>query len=153
MDRGSLWGSTSSSRTIGCTSDADEKGYFTAEGLDYEFQAQSLAGASKQTSPVQSADSVPAELRSGAFEDMSGVGLRYLVRVSLGSQRGHAAGAGGCGARVFGDAVRHLRVAGFGFIFARRIWLAFRWRWGITPEAIMRRFRRLSPSWTLPRST
>jgi NitT/TauT family transport system substrate-binding protein len=51
---------------------ADEKGYFTAEGLDYEFQAQSLAGASKQTSPVRSADSVPAELRSGAFEDMSG---------------------------------------------------------------------------------
>jgi len=51
---------------------ADEKGYFTAEGLDYEFQAHSLAGASKQTSPVQSADSVPAELRSGAFEDMSG---------------------------------------------------------------------------------
>jgi NitT/TauT family transport system substrate-binding protein len=50
---------------------ADEKGYFTAEGLDYEFQAQSLAGHAKQTSAVQSADAVPAEVRSGAFEDMS----------------------------------------------------------------------------------
>jgi NitT/TauT family transport system substrate-binding protein len=50
---------------------ADEKGYFTAEGLDYEFQAQSLAGDAKQTSAVQSADAVPAEVRSGAFEDMS----------------------------------------------------------------------------------
>jgi NitT/TauT family transport system substrate-binding protein len=50
---------------------AEENGYFAAEGLDYEFQAKSLAGDSKQTSTVQSADSVPAELRSGAFEDMS----------------------------------------------------------------------------------
>jgi len=50
---------------------ADEKGYFTAEGLDYEFQAKGFAGAAKQTSPVQSADSVPVEIRSGAFEDMS----------------------------------------------------------------------------------
>lgn len=50
---------------------ADEKGYFTAEGLDYEFQAESLAGHAKQTSSVQSADEVPVEVRSGAFEDMS----------------------------------------------------------------------------------
>jgi hypothetical protein len=50
---------------------ADEKGYFTAEGLDYEFQPQSLAGRAKQTSTLQSADEVPAEVRSGAFEDMS----------------------------------------------------------------------------------
>jgi NitT/TauT family transport system substrate-binding protein len=50
---------------------ADEKGYFTAEGLDYEFQDAGLAAASKQTSPVQSADSAPAEIRAGAFEDMS----------------------------------------------------------------------------------
>ncbi|MFC4948185.1 ABC transporter substrate-binding protein [Pseudonocardia sp. GCM10023141] len=50
---------------------AHEKGYFTEAGLDYEFQEQSLAGHAKQTSAVQSADSVPAEVRSGAFEDMS----------------------------------------------------------------------------------
>jgi NitT/TauT family transport system substrate-binding protein len=50
---------------------AEENGYFAAEGLDYEFQAVSLAGSAKQTSTVQSADDVPAEVRSGAFEDMS----------------------------------------------------------------------------------
>lgn len=50
---------------------ADEKGYFVEEGLDYEFQGQSFAGDAKQTSAVQSADSVPSEIRSGAFEDMS----------------------------------------------------------------------------------
>jgi NitT/TauT family transport system substrate-binding protein len=50
---------------------AEEHGYFTAEGLDYEFQGESLAGNAKTTAPVQSADSVPAEVRSGAFEDMS----------------------------------------------------------------------------------
>lgn len=50
---------------------AHEKGYFTAAGLDYEFQADGFAAHSKQTSPVRSADDVPAEVRSGAFEDMS----------------------------------------------------------------------------------
>ena len=50
---------------------AEEHGYFAAEGLDYEFQAKGLAQDSKQTSTVQSADAVPAEIRAGAFEDMS----------------------------------------------------------------------------------
>jgi NitT/TauT family transport system substrate-binding protein len=50
---------------------ADENGYFTAEGLDYEFQSESLAAHSKTNATVQSADSVPTEVRSGAFEDMS----------------------------------------------------------------------------------
>jgi NitT/TauT family transport system substrate-binding protein len=50
---------------------AEEHGYFAAEGLDYEFQAKGLAQDSKQTSTVQSADEVPAEVRAGAFEDMS----------------------------------------------------------------------------------
>jgi NitT/TauT family transport system substrate-binding protein len=50
---------------------AQEKGYFTAEGLDYEFESDGLAGSAKQTSMVQSADEVPAEVRAGAFEDMS----------------------------------------------------------------------------------
>ncbi|MGH8866390.1 MAG: ABC transporter substrate-binding protein [Actinomycetes bacterium] len=48
---------------------AEERGYFAGEGLDYEFM-EGLAGASRTTSAVQPADSVPAELRSGAFEDM-----------------------------------------------------------------------------------
>jgi NitT/TauT family transport system substrate-binding protein len=50
---------------------AEEHGYFAAEGLDYEFQAKGLAQDSKQTSTVQSADSVPVEVRAGALEDMS----------------------------------------------------------------------------------
>jgi NitT/TauT family transport system substrate-binding protein len=50
---------------------AEEHGYFAAEGLDYEFQAKGLAQDSKQTSTVRSADAVPAEIRAGAFEDMS----------------------------------------------------------------------------------
>lgn len=50
---------------------AEENGYFTAEGLDYEFQSKALSQSSKQTSTVRSADDVPAEIRAGAFEDMS----------------------------------------------------------------------------------
>ena len=50
---------------------AEENGFFTAEGLDYEFQSDGLASNAKTTGVVQSADSVPAEIRSGAFEDMS----------------------------------------------------------------------------------
>jgi NitT/TauT family transport system substrate-binding protein len=50
---------------------AEEHGYFSAEGLDYEFQAKGLAQDSKQTSTVRSADALPAEVRAGAFEDMS----------------------------------------------------------------------------------
>lgn len=50
---------------------AEENGHFTEVGLDYEFQADGFAGASVTTSPVRSADSVPMELRKGAFEDMT----------------------------------------------------------------------------------
>jgi NitT/TauT family transport system substrate-binding protein len=50
---------------------AEANGYFAAEGLDYEFQAESLAGGARQTSTVRSADTVPAEVRAGAFEDMA----------------------------------------------------------------------------------
>lgn len=50
---------------------AEEKGYYTEAGLDYEFQADGLSGKSYATSPVRSADEVPAEIRKGAFEDMS----------------------------------------------------------------------------------
>lgn len=52
---------------------ADERGYFTDEGLDYEFQADGFSSGSLTTSPVRSADSVPVQLRQGAFEDMSAV--------------------------------------------------------------------------------
>lgn len=49
---------------------AEEHGYYAEEGLDYEFMTEGFAGASRTTSAVQSADSAPAEVRSGAFEDM-----------------------------------------------------------------------------------
>jgi NitT/TauT family transport system substrate-binding protein len=49
---------------------AEEHGYFGAEGLDYEFMSEGFAGTSRTTSTVQPADMVPADLRSGAFEDM-----------------------------------------------------------------------------------
>jgi ABC-type nitrate/sulfonate/bicarbonate transport system substrate-binding protein len=52
---------------------AEERGYFADEGLDYEFQAAGFSSASVTTSAVRSADSVPVELRRGAFEDMSAV--------------------------------------------------------------------------------
>jgi NitT/TauT family transport system substrate-binding protein len=50
---------------------AEEHGYFAAEGLDYEFQTGGLSSSAHATSSVRSADSVPAEVRKGAFEDMS----------------------------------------------------------------------------------
>ncbi|MGH8881102.1 MAG: ABC transporter substrate-binding protein, partial [Stackebrandtia sp.] len=52
---------------------ADERGYFTDEGLDYEFQTEGVSSGSVTTSPVRAADSVPVQLRRGAFEDMSAV--------------------------------------------------------------------------------
>jgi NitT/TauT family transport system substrate-binding protein len=52
---------------------AQERGYFTAEGLDHEFDAEGLSSGSYTTSAVRAADSVPVEVRSGAFEDMSNV--------------------------------------------------------------------------------
>lgn len=50
---------------------AEENRYFSQVGLDYEFQADGLSSASATTAPVRSADSVPAEIRRGAFEDMA----------------------------------------------------------------------------------
>jgi NitT/TauT family transport system substrate-binding protein len=49
---------------------AEELGYFREEGLEYEFEAQGLAGASQTTSSVQPSDAVPVSTRSGAFADM-----------------------------------------------------------------------------------
>ncbi len=50
---------------------AEERGFFADEGLDYEFEAQGLAGGSLTTSPVQRMDAAPVQARSGAFEDMT----------------------------------------------------------------------------------
>jgi ABC-type nitrate/sulfonate/bicarbonate transport system substrate-binding protein len=48
---------------------AEEHGYFREAGLDYEF-VPSLAGSSVTTSSVRTTNEAPAELASGAFEDM-----------------------------------------------------------------------------------
>jgi NitT/TauT family transport system substrate-binding protein len=50
---------------------ADEAGYFTEEGLDYEIEEQGLAGASRTTTSVRAHDGRPIDARSGAFEDMT----------------------------------------------------------------------------------
>ena len=47
---------------------AEDLGFFADEGLDYEFEPQGFAGASRS---VSATDSAPPEIRSGAFEDMA----------------------------------------------------------------------------------
>jgi NitT/TauT family transport system substrate-binding protein len=47
---------------------AEEHGFFTAEGLDHEFEAAGFAGG---TSSVERGDEAPPEVRSGALEDMA----------------------------------------------------------------------------------
>jgi NitT/TauT family transport system substrate-binding protein len=49
---------------------AEELGFFSDEGLDYEFQADAFSGKSVATSSVHSTDEAPV-VTSGAFEDMS----------------------------------------------------------------------------------
>jgi NitT/TauT family transport system substrate-binding protein len=50
---------------------AEDLGLFAEEGLDYEFEAQGFAGASRPAGSVGATDSAPLDIRSGAFEDMS----------------------------------------------------------------------------------
>lgn len=50
---------------------ADEAGYFTEEGLDYEIERLGFAGDTLTTSSVQAADDVQLDARSGAFEHMA----------------------------------------------------------------------------------
>src|SRR3954464_5250459 len=48
---------------------AEERGFFTAEGLDYQFHAEGFDMGSAAT--VSSAGTAPLSVRSGAFEDMA----------------------------------------------------------------------------------
>jgi NitT/TauT family transport system substrate-binding protein len=53
---------------------ADENGFFTEEGLDYEFETAGFAGGgadASATGSVQPADTAPLSVRSGALEDMA----------------------------------------------------------------------------------
>jgi NitT/TauT family transport system substrate-binding protein len=47
---------------------AEERGFFAAEGLEYEFEAEGFAAGA---APVIPAGEAPAPVRSGAFEDMA----------------------------------------------------------------------------------
>jgi NitT/TauT family transport system substrate-binding protein len=52
---------------------ADENGFFTDEGLDYDFETAGFAGGGSDASAdaaVKPADSAPLSVRSGALEDM-----------------------------------------------------------------------------------
>jgi NitT/TauT family transport system substrate-binding protein len=49
---------------------AEELGFFSDEGLDYEFQVDGFSATSLVTSSVQTTDEVPI-VKNGAFEDMS----------------------------------------------------------------------------------
>src|SRR5436305_9115013 len=54
---------------------AEECGFFSDEGLDYEFEDGGFAGASlaapePEPASVLRADAAPLSVRSGAFEDM-----------------------------------------------------------------------------------
>jgi NitT/TauT family transport system substrate-binding protein len=56
---------------------ADENGFFTEEGLDYEFESAGFAGGGAYAAAgagadaaVQSADAAPLSVRTGALEDM-----------------------------------------------------------------------------------
>src|SRR5207237_5649942 len=49
---------------------AEEKDYFRAEGLQYEF-VSSFANSGLSTAAVRKAEDAPVEVRRGAFEDMS----------------------------------------------------------------------------------
>jgi ABC-type nitrate/sulfonate/bicarbonate transport system substrate-binding protein len=49
---------------------AEDLGLFADEGLDYEFEAQGFAGATRPAASVNATDSAPLDIRSGAFEDM-----------------------------------------------------------------------------------
>jgi len=49
---------------------AEEKGYYTEAGLDYEFVRPSRVGVRPDGASVQSADGAPAPVMNGAFESM-----------------------------------------------------------------------------------
>jgi NitT/TauT family transport system substrate-binding protein len=50
---------------------ADEAGFFRDEGLDYEFGAEGFAAGTAMGEMVAPAGEQPAQIRSGAFEDMA----------------------------------------------------------------------------------
>ncbi len=50
---------------------ADEAGFFCDEGLDYEFEVDGFAAGTATVQMVTPAGEQPAQIRSGAFEDMA----------------------------------------------------------------------------------
>ena len=50
---------------------AEERGFFHAEGLDYQFDNVGFAAGSATGATMTSAEAAPIQVRSGAFEDMA----------------------------------------------------------------------------------
>lgn len=50
---------------------AEERGYFHEVGLDYEFEAEGLAGSTYTSATVAPAGSAPEQITTGAFHDMA----------------------------------------------------------------------------------
>src|SRR3954447_24610434 len=72
---------------------AEERGFFTAEGLDYEFSVDGFDMGSAAT--VSSAGTAPLSVRSGAFEDMEAgrssdvsCACHWAVNAAAGAQHG-----------------------------------------------------------------
>jgi ABC-type nitrate/sulfonate/bicarbonate transport system substrate-binding protein len=73
---------------------AEEKGYFGDEGLDYEFVSSAIESWS--AAGVRSADEVPADFRSGAFESIHegracdvSAACHWAVNMASAGGRGH----------------------------------------------------------------
>jgi NitT/TauT family transport system substrate-binding protein len=77
---------------------ADEHGFFTAEGLEYELEPAGMAGG---TSSVAREDDAPPEVRSGALEDMA---AGRSSAVSCACHWAVNAAATGHHGRMYGDA-------------------------------------------------
>jgi len=76
---------------------AQEKGYFTDEGLDYEFATAYAAGSSGYAL-VQSTETAAPEVKRGAFDPSSGAALpTSAVRVTGRSTWPRPQGMGECG--------------------------------------------------------
>ena len=77
---------------------ADEKGYFTDEGLDYEFQF-----VNHENSSIKSAGEVPPEMRRGAYQTFEDGGRICNISSACHWTVNMAATAGGNG-RLWGEA-------------------------------------------------
>jgi hypothetical protein len=117
---------------------AEEKGYFAAEGLDYEFRDELISKDGKKHDLGEKVGAYQT-FEKGRTSDIS-CACHWTVNVA--ATNGHG--------KLYRDAYS-VSPAG---IFARpRIWPAFRSLWDFNPAATIRPFRRWSPISSRTRST